>query len=251
LRVFLCEGIGVYYPLINHLDKEQPIYGLVTEVASDYPRVEDLAAAYVAEVRALQPEGPYYLGGLSFGGIVAYEMAQQLAAVGQEVALLALFDTPTPWAFTRKPILGRFFGHLSNLRRFGFRYLEMKFGHRLNVFRRRNVRQSPDSTTAILSDTRRLRDLLSTSASNYHMRTYPGRATLFVLGGRDGMSDSLFDPAMGEIDPQLGWGRIVAGEIEVHEVPGEHVSMFREPNVRILAEKLNQCLETARSPASQ
>ena len=82
------------------------------------------------------------------------------------------------------------------------------------------------------------------------MRTYPGRATLFVLAERDGMSDSLFDPALGKIDPQLGWGRIAAGGVEVHEVPGEHISIFREPNVRSLAEKLTRSLETARAAAS-
>jgi hypothetical protein len=56
--------------LTRHLDKEQPVYGLVTDIArADHPRVEVLAAWYVAEVRAVQPEGPYFLGGLSFGGI--------------------------------------------------------------------------------------------------------------------------------------------------------------------------------------
>ena len=79
----------------------------------------------------------------------------------------------------------------------------------------------------------------------------PGRATLFVLAERDGMSDSLFDPALGEIDRQLGWGRIVAGGVEVHEVPGEHISIFREPSVRGLAEKLTSCLEMARVTASK
>jgi thioesterase domain-containing protein len=118
----------------------------VTDIArADHPRVEDLAAWYVAEVRAVQPEGPYFLGGLSFGGIVLFEMAQQLCAVG--------------------------------------------------------------------------------------------------------MSDSLFDPALGDIDPQLGWGRVVAGGVEVYEVAGEHVSIFREPNVRSLAEKLTNCLEMARETA--
>ena len=126
--LFLCEGIGVYYPLIRHLDKEQPVYALVTEIARNYPRIEDLAASYVSEIRGLQPEGPYYLGGLSFGGIVAFEMAQQLIAAGEEVALLALFDTPTPWSFTPKPFIGRLIGHLNNVRRFGFRVFRKEVG---------------------------------------------------------------------------------------------------------------------------
>jgi hypothetical protein len=94
-----------------------------------------------------------------------------------------------------------------------------------------------------------LRRVFSTTADQYELRSYPGRAALFILSERDGMSDSLFDPALGDIDPQLGWGRVVAGGVEVYEVPGEHVSIFREPNVRSLAEKLTNCLEMARETA--
>ena len=251
--LFLCEGIGIYYPLMHHLDSEQPVYGLVTEVAHDYPRVEDLAASYLAEVRTVQPEGPYFLGGLSFGGIVAFEMAQQLSAAGEEVALLALFDTPTPWAFTPLPRLGRLAGHLSNLRRFGFSYLKKKVERRLKVLRnkhRESEELPTDSSAVILADTDRLRHRFTATADQYQLRTYAGRITLFVLADRDGFSDSLFDPSLGEIDPTLGWGRIAAGGVEVHELSGEHISIFREPHVRSLAEKLTACLETARSQIS-
>jgi thioesterase domain-containing protein/acyl carrier protein len=252
--LFLCEGIGVYYPLIRHLDKEQPVYALVTEIARNYPRVEDLAASYVSEVRGLQPEGPYYLGGLSFGGIVAFEMAQQLIAAGQEVALLSLFDTPTQWAFTLKPFLGRLIGHLSNVCRFGFRYLGTRIGRRLQALWRtlRSPRnQAPESMTQIIADQDRLRHLLSSTADEYKLYPYPGRITLFVLAERDGMSDSLFDPAIGVIDPQLGWGRLAPGKVDVYEVTGEHTGMFLEPNVQRMAEKLADCLERARAGATK
>jgi thioesterase domain-containing protein len=252
--LFLCEGLGIYFPLIRHLGKEQPVYGLVTEIAqADYPRVEELAALYLAEARKVQPEGPYFLGGLSFGGIVAFEMAQQLCAVGQEVALLALFDTPTPWAFSPKPLLPRLAGHVRNVRRFGIGYAQRKFGGRVkNLMQIRATKRDPsgDSQSDLIANTDRLRHVFSATANQCELRTYPGRATLFVLAERDGMSDSLFDPALGEIDPQLGWGRIVAGGVDVHEVPGEHVSIFSEPNVRSLAEKLTACLEKARPRAS-
>lgn len=252
--LFLCEGIGVYYPLVHYMDRDQPVYGLVTEVAGNYTRVEDLAASYIKDVRGLQAEGPYYLGGLSFGGIVALEMAQQLTAAGQEVGLLALFDTATPWAFTPRSFLGRVAGHLSNLRRFGFRYASKKFGYRFKRIRRileRRMNPFPASPTQLLADNDRLRHLLSTTADEYQLRPYAGRTTLFVLARRDGMSDSLFDPAMGHIDSKLGWGRIITGQLEVQEVPGEHVSMFYEPHVKTLAEKVASCLETARQAASK
>ena len=109
--------------MIRHLDPDQPVYALVTEVGRDYPRVEALASAYLDEVRAVQPEGPHFLGGLSFGGLVAFEVGQQLFDRGQEVGLLALFDTPTPWALPPKPRLRELAGHLANLRRFGTAYV--------------------------------------------------------------------------------------------------------------------------------
>jgi thioesterase domain-containing protein/acyl carrier protein len=251
--LFLCEGLGIYFPLVHHLGRDQPVYGLITEVAQDYPRVEDLAASYVAEVRAVQPEGPYFLGGLSFGGVVAFEMAQQLYAAGQEVALLVLFDTPTPWAFTPKPFAGRLAGHLSNLGRFGFGYLRDKVGRRLKDIPRRlraRIRPSKESETEILADEDRLRHLFTATADAYDYRPYPGRITLFALASRDAMSDSLFDPALGDIDPELGWGRLAAGRVDVQELPGEHVSIFVEPHVQVLGEKLTRCLEIARPAAS-
>jgi thioesterase domain-containing protein len=243
--LFLCEGIGIYYSMIRHLSPEQPVFALVTEVGSDYPRVEALAAAYLEEVRTVQPEGPYFLGGLSFGGLVAFEMAQQLFARGEDVGLLALFDTPTPWAARPKPALKRVAGHLGNLRRFGSAYVRRKVGRRLGGLRR-NRGPSEESASGILADEDRLRHLLGTTAAQYDLRTYPGRVALFALAERDGMSDSLFDPALDDIEPDLGWGRVAPG-LEVQEVPGEHVSMFREPFVRVLAERLTSCLGAARA----
>jgi thioesterase domain-containing protein len=82
------------------------------------------------------------------------------------------------------------------------------------------------------------------------VRPYPGRTALFALAQRDGMTDSLYDPLVGEIDPQLGWGPIAAGGVDVQELPGGHVTIFQEPHVRILAEKLKDCLEKARGVAA-
>ncbi|MFN9558247.1 MAG: type I polyketide synthase, partial [Dolichospermum sp.] len=88
-----------YQDLSRHLGKEQPIYALHYGIADTtstrllLPKMEDLAAHYIKEMRSLQPEGPYFLMGVSFGGLVAYEMSQQLIAQGQQVGLLAVFDT--------------------------------------------------------------------------------------------------------------------------------------------------------------
>jgi thioesterase domain-containing protein/acyl carrier protein len=251
--LFLCEGVGIYYPLARHVGKEQPIHGLVTEVLHEYPQIEALAAHYVAETRAVQPEGPYFLGGLSFGGLVAFEMAQQLHACGQRTALLALFDTPGPGAFTPKPFLRRCAGHLSNLLRFGLPYLGRKVLQRLRKLQRlRRKRKAPPENfaTHVLSREDRLQRLFSDTASRYAIRPYPGRVTLFILSSRDAMQNALFDPAVVEIDPYLGWGRVAAGGVELHDLPGGHISIFKEPHVQVLGAKLRDCLDRARAGGS-
>ena len=89
-----------YRELARALGPDQPFFGLQAQGADGkrppLSRFEDIAAHYVEEIRAFQPEGPYVLGGSSYGGLVAFEMAQQLYAQGQKVALLALFDTWSP-----------------------------------------------------------------------------------------------------------------------------------------------------------
>ncbi|MBC8446872.1 MAG: amino acid adenylation domain-containing protein, partial [Chloroflexi bacterium] len=89
-----------YYSLARHLDADQPLYG-VQDASLDgqtepYTRVEDMAAHYVDAVRTVQPEGPYFLAGWSLGGVLAFEMAQQLHRQGQRVALLGMIDTGAP-----------------------------------------------------------------------------------------------------------------------------------------------------------
>ena len=99
--LFFVHGAGgtviIYRDLVRHLGTDQPVYGLQAQgldgKQSCLTSVEDMASHYLEAIRTIQPEGPYLLGGLSFGGTVAFEMARQLQAKGEEVALLALLDT--------------------------------------------------------------------------------------------------------------------------------------------------------------
>jgi thioesterase domain-containing protein len=238
--LFLCEGVGIYYPLVPYLGANQPIYGLITEIAAEHPRVEDLAAHYIAAVREVQPEGPYYLGGISFGGLVAFEMAQQLRAMGQDVALLALLDTPGTGAYRMKPPVRRALGHAGNLMRFGWPYLQLKLGRRFPGL----MRKAGDSGQRVRSSGADdyVRSLFEQSADAYVVKPYAGRITLFTLAHRDAMSDALIDPALADVDPLLGWGAVSQGGVARHELDGEHITILREPYVRALGEELHRCL---------
>src|SRR6202041_2803284 len=103
--LYCVHGVGgnvlEYKDLARRIHPDQPLYGLQaiglsgTAPAQNFT-VEKMAAYYLGEIREFQPQGPYYLGGSSFGGLVAYEMARQLAAAMQTVALVAMFDIAVP-----------------------------------------------------------------------------------------------------------------------------------------------------------
>jgi thioesterase domain-containing protein len=89
-----------YWDLARHLGADRPFYGLQAQepaaAGDSYATIEEMAARYVEAVREVRPEGPYLLGGWSMGGVVAYEMARQLLAQGQQVEMLALVDSRLP-----------------------------------------------------------------------------------------------------------------------------------------------------------
>ncbi len=251
--LFCVPGAGQtalhYAPLARHLGHDQPVYVLAEELAEgkgrpDY-RVEDVAARYIGEIRTVQPRGPYVLAGNSFGGLIAFEIARQLQAGGQDVCLLVLFDTANPGSTMRR-----------------YRRLAVQLRDRALHDIRRLVSE-PDKVTYLRHRLRPVTKFVTlwfwTLAQRsrhvkkpglprhphdvdvdhgprlaylrYAPKLYPGHLTLFrALHG-------VKDPP----DPLLGWGRLV-GSVEVHEVPGEHMTMLREPHVRIVAKRLTACL---------
>ena len=218
-----------YYNLARYLGSEQPVYGLQAQGLDGkqvpHSRVEDMAAHYIKEILTIQPEGPYFLGGYSLGGVVAFEMAQQFHAQGQKVAMLALFDTQGPGWFKPLPFHTKVSRHLSN-------FLQLELKEKLTYVKER-------LTGKFYSDNKRKSPLLMAldeAARDYVPQVYSGRAILFRASEQPPVE-------WGRTDPQLGWGSLVAGGLEIHEVPGNHGSILSEPYVRVIAEKLQACLD--------
>ena len=236
--LFCIHGAGgdvlFYYNLVRrHWSPEQPVYGLQAQGLNGkhvfYKRIEDMAADYIREIRTVQPEGPYFLGGYSFGGTVAFEMAQQLHAQGQLVALLALIDTYGQNAKKLLPVHIRIFRHLANL-------LQLEPNEKLAYIRTR------DLISNLNSDNERKSYLLKVykqADKDYLPQVYPGRAILFEATAQPTEWCS--------ITPQLGWDGLIAGGLEIYKVPGSHTNLFSEPYVQVLAEKLKACLDQAQS----
>ncbi|ELR96360.1 condensation domain-containing protein [Gloeocapsa sp. PCC 73106] len=236
--LFLCEGVGIYSGLIPYLGDNQPIFGLIRDKNHQLFQIEKIAERYISTITEVQAKGPYYLGGISLGGLVAFEMAQQLVSQGEEVALLLLIDTPGPDPYSLKPFHLRLVGHLQNLWDFGFSYIPNK------ILKTRNKQLSKLARLLGLKVVERSSYRLEAvkSAKKYRFCPYDGSITLFALKDRSAMTDSLFDPKLGNVDPLLGWGKVAKGGVDAYYFLGEHISLLKEPYVEAVAEQLKDCL---------
>jgi amino acid adenylation domain-containing protein len=244
-----------YYELARHLGSDHPVYGLqalgLDGDTAPLTRFEDMAAHYLTEIRSLQPEGPYFLGGACFGGILALEVAQQLHAQGQQVALLVLFDaSPRAYAPSRaataSPVaLGVYLTrkltfHLRELRllapqdrhayvQLRVRYLTMivkqSLWERLYAYYRRHGSPLPRAL-------RHMQFMQEKALADYVPQPYAGPILLFASGAQ----------VRWVHDAQLGWSRLANGGLEVHILPCYHENTLREPHVRVVAEHLRAAL---------
>ncbi|MBW4548499.1 MAG: amino acid adenylation domain-containing protein [Symplocastrum torsivum CPER-KK1] len=252
----LGRGLEFYRPMARYMDPEQPMYGLTTEIATldkkQVPpnRVEDLAAFYIKEMRILQPEGPYHLIGVSFGGEVAFELAQQLLAQGQKVALLVLLDTRTKNAVKYSPSSDRLSVYLRNLSQRGPAYILEKLHEKMKGSQGNLERYCQELQCKFYQSIRHplppplleftYRKLNTQASQAYVPQVYPGRVTLFRASKHE-----FEDRINYSLDPEFGWGDLVTGGLEIHQVSGDHLSMLKEPHVQGLAEKLRDCLSKA------
>jgi aspartate racemase len=238
----LGEGLKFCRSLTSHLDPEQPIYGLAVGIMDEVSlnKVKDVVAHYIKEMRSIQPEGPYLLAGIYCGGRVAYEMAQQLHAQGQKVALLALLDTLKDNKTIKiMPVEERVLAHWNNLLRFGPAYLlrKIRLGQAQNRlmsiycdFYERLGLPLPQACQSFTY--RKKKEEGNTEWEFAPKYVYPDRVTLFRA-----IENIAF------LDPDLGWSELAPGGLEIHDVPGNTFSMLQEPHVQVLAEKLRDCID--------
>ncbi|HKP35522.1 MAG TPA: amino acid adenylation domain-containing protein [Pyrinomonadaceae bacterium] len=262
-RPFFCVhaaggNVLEYHDLARLLGPDQPFYGLQAKGLNgkDEPHtsIKEMAAHYIQEMREVQPEGPYLIGGRSSGGTIAFEMACQLEAAGEQVTLLALLDVYPAGYFKLLPQAKdlrariqrrtrRVSSHLNNLRQLGLfakigylrsklAYAPAKIKHKLYRRAYKIYQSIGQPLPAVLKN---IEELNFIATKEYVPQSYPGRATLFSA------SD-----LTASYDVEDGWRQLVA-ELEVHKIPGNHLDIIREPHVQVLAEKLNLCLQAAQN----
>jgi amino acid adenylation domain-containing protein len=247
----LGGGLLGYYNLSIHLGLDQPVYGLqplgLDGKQAPHTTVEEMASHYITAMQTVQPHGPYFLAGYSFGGTIALEIAQQLHKQGEKIGILAMLDSLRPGYETRAGFMKRIFLHLERALQQGPGYLKHKLAgwrewgaHRLKYRYKHylktvhNISETSEYMEVIVANT--------IAAEAYNFQVYPGRITLLRT------EDKYRDQAIGmQYDPQFGWGELAGGGIDIHYVPGDHIHLLGEPNVRYLAEKLKACLDEAQA----
>src|SRR6266567_2944670 len=213
--------------------------------------IEEMATHHITSLRRHQPRGPYYLCGSSLGGVVAFEMAQRLSHDGEEVKFLGLLDTYSGefprvrkglsvWqklkaaAQSLVPVAQRDDLNFRSLKKGIVDWFRRQLVHldlRLNFL----SRPLPYQLRFVY-----LQEVCFAARRRYQLRPFTGKIDLFRVEHQP--SVDLF-----EQDPFLGWNGMALGGIEVHDLPGHHGQHLREPNVKVLGQKMLQCLDSGRS----
>ena len=230
---------------------DQQFYGLqpygLDGKHEPHASVEEMARAYIAEIRRIQPRGPYRLGGYCLGGLVSFEMAQQLSADGEQVSLLLIIECDFPgtpeYLHLRAHPLTWADSHLGELLRLRttekLRYIGRSVRKAaVGIATRatpRKIREKNESS--LMRAMRRVTEVNMQAALIYQPRRYPGRVTLFCGSER---------PTRSYEDRRLAWSQVAGGGLEVRLVPGNHVSILDHPQVETVAQELRACLARAR-----
>ncbi|MDH3716642.1 MAG: amino acid adenylation domain-containing protein, partial [Planctomycetota bacterium] len=266
LPLFLMHSHGgnvlEYYPLARYLGKNQPVYALQARGLNGNidpePCLEEMARNYLEEIKSLQPDGPYQLGGFCFGGTVALEAARQLQAGGDEVSRVVLIQCQTKDYPSFRPaatflhravyrMSKRIDLELSNLAPLNSKarlvYIWERIRRSVEIVLARTaialepllekigINKSKHSMTYVLEN---LSIAHHKALEKYRERPYKGRVILLRA-----------EKQLAGIQPDktLGWSHLLNGELEVHEVPGHQQNMLNEPNVASLARCLRACLD--------
>ena len=253
MPLFFIHGVGGVLPdfpqLIDKIDPKYPIYGIQSQaldpVGPALTTLEEMAAYYIGAIRQLVPQGSFLMIGYSFGGMVAFEVAQQLLARGEALPAIVMIDS-TEMSYLKRQAKanppGRRAGdlYLRLRRRLGeavsqpqkFTYVREKFESRFYRALYSLLSKTPFPIHLPLHAPYHVNWF---AAVNYAPRPYEGAIVLFKA------KDHFWEPGM---PPDLGWASLARRGVQMFEIPGDHTSMFIEPSVSLLAGHLSRCLES-------
>ncbi|MEH2261609.1 amino acid adenylation domain-containing protein [Nostoc sp.] len=231
-----------YHHIAYYLSSERPFYGLecvgLNPENQPHTSIEQMATHYIQELQTVQPHGPYFLSGWSFGGLVAFDMAQQLSRQGEQIALLALIDTNPPYLSYKEPVdyaflLVELFKDrldlcLNDLRQLEPQeqiiYVEEQAKHKNVVIQGFDFEQAPHLL--------KIFQINAEAVQNYKGEYYSGSIVLFKASETDA-------------ELEYHWNELVE-HIETVVVPGNHLNMVLPPHVQTLVQELEKFIEQGR-----
>jgi thioesterase domain-containing protein len=229
----LAEAIGSDQPFLCLVLTAEDISSL-----GKSPTLEDIAACHLRKILTTQPEGPYTLGGFCAQGVLAYEIASQLQAVGQEVSLVILLDSQNPSYRKPRDTLSLKLNYLrygiQRLARIGTQSRLVHFRLRWRILWRRLERIRIGGT-----ELRTAYEMVETAASRYHPETYDGKVLLLLASDRPP-----------DVDPLPGWQAIVPRNLHSQYVNGHHSELLKAPYVRGVADAIASHLASESRDAS-
>lgn len=255
---FLVAGMFGNVLNLRHLahliGNDRPFYGLQARGLygdqEPHETFEEMATAYIKELKSIQPEGPYYLGGFSGGGITAFEIARQLKEAGDEIAILVFLDTPLAHSEPLSSV-DRMSIHWQRINKKGLSYFtewaKSRYHWELHKFQKRFSSGEQTDIKPYDFQSKNIELAFYRALSKYKTDHLPIKAILFrpkleasysLSGGR------LANEVREIIQEDNGWTPYVK-ELKIYEVPGNHDSMVLEPNVRVLATLMSESINDA------
>ena len=275
----------LYKNLANHLKPEQPVYAIRPRTKADTDatmlptRISEMVTYYIKEIRQVQPKGPYLIGGLCAGGVLAFEIACQLQAEGEEVPLVAIIDAISPQGignnyvsinsdrqksfFQALKMQNNGIKSITNLIQIVFTKVANLVSYEVSTKTKKltddlkikllRYCSDRDLTVPQFCQNVPLRSIYTYAEGDYikaKPSVYRGQLTLWRATEKLDLSNPAIDdtPAILEVtDPLLGWGKLATRGVAVHDIPGGHSSMLQEPNVRTMVDKLQPYIDRCQS----
>jgi amino acid adenylation domain-containing protein len=274
LPFFCVPGAGgkpfYFYHLGRYLGVDQPLYSFqnnLYEELKTVPRLEDVAIHYIQAMQTVQPQGPYFLGGHSYGGNIAFEMAQQLLAQGHEVALLAVIDSSAPTYKDKQMLIdyinwddAQWLAEVSkgievyldsntdiSYDTLKFMTIEEQLKHVLHYFKMANMLPPNAETTQLKNLVQVYKNSCLCLVDYVPKQSYPAKITLLRAN-----EDLPYNPdsdlySLNLQDSALGWSEFSTEPVDIRFVLGNHVTIMAEPHVQVLAERLKDCIQQAQA----
>jgi acetoacetyl-CoA synthetase len=238
-----------FAPMTMCLAPEYPCYGLTVPgfhgEQAPLERVEEIAAAMLQNLRRVQPTGPYQLAGYSYGGLLAFEAAQQLTAAGETVSLLAMYDTSTPDGFVIRPRWQRvaFHAWILAARPGRRKYIRERLAHRRQVHSAAVHSPAMAETGEVPREetfAREVEEASNRATAHYQPKPYGGSIVIFRAIDRQTYRVAYrYDTVI------TGWAALTDGRCHVIDLPGDHLNVLGVENSPIAAAKLKPHLSVS------